>query len=140
MRRQIAARALQSLIVVILVTTISFFVIRAAPGDPFAYDGTNITPAIRALIRDDKVHQIYSMMQFGKKFGMQTMNDALYQLYMSKTVSFEDCARASHDPTELMRMCGMTPERCAQPRRYSQISTCPENVLDQFGLGAKENE
>jgi len=38
------------------------------------------TPAIRALIRDDKVHQIQSSMQAGKKFGMQTMNDALYQL------------------------------------------------------------
>ena len=42
-----------------------------------------VTPAIRALIRDDKVHQIYSSMQSGKKFGMQTLNDALYQLYMS---------------------------------------------------------
>ncbi|HEY4305183.1 MAG TPA: type IV pilus twitching motility protein PilT [Gemmatimonadaceae bacterium] len=69
-----------------------------------------VTPAIRALIRDDKVHQIYSMMQSGKKFGMQTMNDALYQLYMSKTVAFDDCMRASHDPSELMRMCGITPE------------------------------
>ena len=39
------------------------------------------TPAIRALIRDDKIHQIYSAMQSGKKHGMQTMNDALYQLY-----------------------------------------------------------
>ena len=69
-----------------------------------------VTPAIRALIRDDKVHQIYSMMQSGKKYGMQTMNDALYQLYMSKTVAFEDCLRASHDQPELTRMCGMTPE------------------------------
>jgi twitching motility protein PilT len=69
-----------------------------------------VTPAIRALIRDDTVHQIYSMMQSGKKFGMQTMNDALYQLYMSKTVAFEDCLRASHDQAELMRMCGMTAE------------------------------
>ena len=67
-------------------------------------------PAIRALIRDDKIHQIYSMMQSGKKYGMQTMNDALYQLYMSKTVAFDDCLRASHDQPELMRMCGMTPE------------------------------
>ena len=40
------------------------------------------TPAIRALIRDDKIHQIYSAMQSGKKHGMQTMNDSLYQLYM----------------------------------------------------------
>jgi twitching motility protein PilT len=78
-----------------------------------------VTPAIRALIRDDKVHQIYSMMQSGKKFGMQTMNDALYQLYMSKTVAFDDCLRASHDPTELMRMCGMTPDDKGgvQPKR-----------------------
>src|SRR5437763_2760375 len=33
-----------------------------------------VTPAIRALIRDDKVHQIYSLMQSGKKFDMQTLN------------------------------------------------------------------
>ena len=68
------------------------------------------SPEIRSMFRDDKVHQIYSMMQSGKKFGMQTMNDALYQLYMSKTVSIDDCLRASHDPNELMRMCGITPE------------------------------
>ena len=67
-----------------------------------------VTPAIRALIRDDKIHQIYSMMQSGKKFGMQTMNDALYQLYMAREVALEECLRASHDPTELMRMLGMT--------------------------------
>src|SRR5438034_5516267 len=42
------------------------------------------TPAIRALIRDDKVHQIESSMQAGKKYGMQTLNDALYQLYMGR--------------------------------------------------------
>src|SRR5918912_665104 len=66
-----------------------------------------VTPAIRALIRDDKVHQIYSMMQSGKKWGMQTMNDALYQLYMSREVAWEECVRASGDPIELARMCGM---------------------------------
>ncbi|HMC53978.1 MAG TPA: type IV pilus twitching motility protein PilT [Gemmatimonadaceae bacterium] len=65
------------------------------------------TPAIRALIRDDKIHQIYSMMQSGKKFGMQTMNDALYQLYMSREVAWEEVIRASSDPVELARMCGM---------------------------------
>ncbi|MDB4875253.1 MAG: hypothetical protein JWM41_1699 [Gemmatimonadetes bacterium] len=47
MRRQLAARLAQSLIVVIIVTTISFFVIRSAPGDPFSYESTTITPAIR---------------------------------------------------------------------------------------------
>jgi twitching motility protein PilT len=66
-----------------------------------------VTPAIRALIRDDKIHQIYSMMQSGKKYGMQTMNDALYNLYVTRSVSFDDCVRASHDPVELARMCGI---------------------------------
>ena len=47
MRRQIAARLAQSLVVVFIVTTISFFVIRSAPGDPFSYSGSRITPAIR---------------------------------------------------------------------------------------------
>jgi twitching motility protein PilT len=69
-----------------------------------------VTPAIRALIRDDKIHQIYSMMQSGKKYGMQTMNDSLYQLYLSKTVLLDDVLRASHDQNELMRMIGITPE------------------------------
>src|ERR1700741_151512 len=59
-----------------------------------------VTPAIRALIRDDKVHQIYSSMQAGKKFGMQTLNDALYQLYMAREVTADDCLRVSGDPTE----------------------------------------
>src|SRR6188474_102946 len=66
-----------------------------------------VTPAIRALIRDDKIHQIYSMMQSGKKYGMQTMNDALYQLYTHKEVTQEEVIRASHDPIELARMCNM---------------------------------
>jgi twitching motility protein PilT len=66
-----------------------------------------VTPAIRALIREDKIHQIYSMMQSGKKYGMQTMNDALYQLYMSREVAWEEVIRSSHDPLELARMCNM---------------------------------
>jgi len=67
------------------------------------------TPAIRALIRDDKVHQIYSAMQAGKKFGMQTMNDALFQLYTAREVAQEECERVSHDPKEFLRMIGVTP-------------------------------
>jgi twitching motility protein PilT len=68
-----------------------------------------MTGAIRALIRDDKIHQIYSSMQAGKKFGMQTMNDALYQLYVTKQVAADDVLRASSDQGELMRMMGMQP-------------------------------
>ena len=68
-----------------------------------------VTPAIRALIRDDKTHQIYSLMQSGKKYGMQTLNDALYQLYMSREVSDEECLRVSGDPNEFLRMIGRMP-------------------------------
>jgi twitching motility protein PilT len=69
-----------------------------------------VTPAVRALIRDDKIHQIYSTMQSGKKYGMQTMNDALYQLYMQREVAVDECLRASHDPNEFLRMIGQAPE------------------------------
>jgi twitching motility protein PilT len=69
-----------------------------------------VTPAVRALIRDDKIHQIYSTMQSGKKFGMQTMNDALYGLYMNREVALDDCLRASHDANEFLRMIGQSPE------------------------------
>ena len=68
-----------------------------------------VTPAIRALIRDAKVHQIYSLMQGGKKYGMQTLNDALYQLYVAREVEMEECLRVSSDPNEFMRMIGEAP-------------------------------
>jgi twitching motility protein PilT len=64
------------------------------------------TPAIRALIRDDKVHQIYSAMQAGKKHGMQTLNDSLYQEYMNRHVSLEECLRVAPDQNEFLRMVG----------------------------------
>jgi twitching motility protein PilT len=64
------------------------------------------TPAIRACIRDDKVHQIYSIMQAGKKHGMQTMNDSLFQLYMQREVTLDECLRRTHDPNEFLRMTG----------------------------------
>ena len=64
------------------------------------------TPAIRALIRDDKVHQIQSSMQAGKKHGMQTLNDSLYQLYMAREVVLDECLRVSSDPNDFLRMIG----------------------------------
>jgi len=64
------------------------------------------TAAVRACIRDDKVHQIYSILQAGKKFGMQTLNDALYQLYVQGEVTLEEALQHSADPNELLRMTG----------------------------------
>ena len=64
------------------------------------------TPAIRAVIRDEKIHQIYSLMQAGKKHGMQTMNDALQMLYMRGEVALEEALKRSGDPAELLRAVG----------------------------------
>ncbi len=47
------------------------------------------TPAIRALIRDEKEHQIYSAIQSGQKYGMQTMNQSLYSLYAKRLITLE---------------------------------------------------
>lgn len=61
--------------------------------------------AIRALIRDDKVHQIYSQMQMGQeKYGMQTMNQALFMLYHKKLISLENALMRSSEPDELKQM------------------------------------
>jgi twitching motility protein PilT len=67
------------------------------------------TPAIRALIREEKVHQIESSMQAGKKYGMQTLNDALYTLYMSREVLKEECLRVTSKPNDFLRMIGEAP-------------------------------
>ncbi|HEY0250965.1 MAG TPA: type IV pilus twitching motility protein PilT [Kofleriaceae bacterium] len=62
-------------------------------------------PAIRNLIREDKLHQIYSQMQIGQtKFGMQTMNQALVDLYMRKVISLDDALGHSSEVDELKTM------------------------------------
>ncbi|HKP76778.1 MAG TPA: type IV pilus twitching motility protein PilT [Longimicrobiaceae bacterium] len=64
------------------------------------------TPAIRACIRDDKVHQIYSIMQAGKKHGMQTLNDGLKELYLQREVTLEEALKRSGDANEFLQMVG----------------------------------
>ena len=64
------------------------------------------TPAVRALIRDDKVHQIYSAMQTGKKHGMQTLSDALYALHIEHVVPLEECLRVVSNQQEFLRLIG----------------------------------
>ncbi len=63
------------------------------------------TPAIRNLIRDDKVHQIYSTMQTGQeKLGMQTMNQSLATLYQKRLITLETAMGASSLRDELEQM------------------------------------
>ncbi len=61
-------------------------------------------PAIRSLIRENKAHQIYSIIQTSGKIGMRTMNQSLYELYRANSISFEDALAVSQDPGELMRL------------------------------------
>ncbi len=62
------------------------------------------TPAIRALVRDDKVHQMYSMIQSGQKYGMKTMNQTLAELYQSGKITLNDAMNHSANTQELGEM------------------------------------
>jgi peptide/nickel transport system permease protein len=67
MRRRLAARLGQSIVVVFIVTTIAFFVIRAAPGDPFSYeDSSRITPEVRAQWRAQFGYDKPLIVQYGR--------------------------------------------------------------------------
>ncbi|MGQ0670312.1 MAG: type IV pilus twitching motility protein PilT [Actinomycetota bacterium] len=62
------------------------------------------TPAVRNLIREGKVHQIYSIMQAGGKFGMQTMDMSLSNLVKAGRITQELAYERCHDPEELQRL------------------------------------
>ena len=62
------------------------------------------TAAVRALIRDDKCHQIASLIQTGAKFGMRTMNQSLMELYKNNIITWDDALSRSTDPEDLRRM------------------------------------
>jgi twitching motility protein PilT len=61
--------------------------------------------AIRNLIREGKVQQLYTQMQVGQnKYGMQTLNQALYALYMRRQITLEDAMNRSVEPDEFQMM------------------------------------
>jgi twitching motility protein PilT len=62
------------------------------------------TPAIRNLIREEKIHQIYSAIQSGSKYGMQTMNQSLADLVKRKLITREDAINRSTNPEELIQL------------------------------------
>jgi len=62
-------------------------------------------PAIRNLIREDKIQQIYSQMQVGQsKFAMQTMNQALLSLVEHRVITLDDAMERSHNLDEFRQM------------------------------------
>jgi twitching motility protein PilT len=64
------------------------------------------TPAIRNLIREGKTHQIYSALQTGAQFGMQTMDTSLAQLVRDQKITRELAESRSSTPEELRRLMG----------------------------------
>jgi twitching motility protein PilT len=64
------------------------------------------TPAIKAMIRDNKTHQIYGLIQAGQKYGMQTMNQSLYQAVVNKWIGEDQAIGRSPDASELRQMLG----------------------------------
>ena len=55
------------------------------------------TPAIKNLIREDKAHQIPSIMQTSKKIGMQTMYDSLFSLYLKHKIDAANAVEYAQD-------------------------------------------
>jgi twitching motility protein PilT len=85
------------------------------------------TSAIRNLIREDKIHQIYSSMQTGQdKFGMQTFNQSLSQLVLSKQITAEDALAKSSNVEELQdliqRGVGLNLQSAAQRAQRSELA------------------
>ncbi len=76
-----------------------------APGRVLALEVMVPNAAIRNLIREDKVHQIYTQMQVGQqKHGMQTMNQSLFTLYARRLITLDEAMARSSDPDELRNM------------------------------------
>lgn len=76
------------------------------------------TAAIRNLIREDKVHQIYSQMQIGQeKFGMRTMNQSLLELYQKRFISKDEAIKRSANLEEFMQMISRAPTPGNAPQK-----------------------
>ncbi len=84
-----------------------------------------VTPAIRNLIREEKIHQIYSAMQAGQKFGMQTMNQSLLTLIQRRKISKEEALNRTTNPDELLQLLSGPSPGPSGPARSAGGSAAP---------------
>jgi twitching motility protein PilT len=70
-------------------------------GRKAAFEVMLATPAIRNMIREMKTHQISSAIQTNRKNGMQTMDDAIYELYINRYIEREQALGYAQDPNSL---------------------------------------
>ena len=76
----------------------------AGTGRSLATEVLIVTSAIRNLIREQKIEQIQLTIQTGGKFGMQTMNQSLCELYKKQRISYQEAVLRSTDPEDLKRL------------------------------------
>jgi len=62
------------------------------------------TPAVRSLIREDKAHQLMSIIQTGGRYGMRSMNQAIFDLYRQHLITYDDALSHSSEPEDLKRI------------------------------------
>jgi len=74
------------------------------PGRVLATEVLIITPAVKSLVRESKIHQLYSVIQTSQKEGMKTMNQSLYELYQKRLISYGDAFDRTTDPEDLERL------------------------------------
>jgi peptide/nickel transport system permease protein len=86
-RRRLIARLGQSVVVVFIVTTIAFFVIRSAPGDPFSYDSGRITPAVRAEWRARFGYDQPLLVQYGRYLWSVAHGQLGYSTFKNEPVA-----------------------------------------------------
>jgi twitching motility protein PilT len=81
-----------------------------------------LSPAIRNLIREDKLHQVYSMMQTGQaQYGMQTMNQALADLVSQKVIACELAMELTTFPEELTKLLERSGRVRSSPKSLTQL-------------------
>jgi twitching motility protein PilT len=86
--------------------------------------------AVRNLIREDKIHQIYSMMQTGNdKFGMQTLNQSLAALYRKREITLESALSISSNTEELLDLVGRNRAAAHQTARTGTDERASVSVL-----------
>jgi len=73
-------------------------------GRALAMEVMTMIPGVQNLIRENQVHQIYSLIQTGRKYGMCTMNQSLAELVLSNTVSMDEALKHTMDEEELITL------------------------------------
>lgn len=73
-------------------------------GRVLAVEVMNVIPAIQNLIRENNLHQIYSLIQMGRKYEMCTMNQSLAELYNKDVITWEEAFSRSTNPQELISL------------------------------------